>query len=60
MARALVCLGDKTSYGIVVLATYTIIFPDGSVEADITDEQGYTRWHFSETTDNINLHILMD
>lgn len=39
---------------------YTIIFPDGSVEADITDEQGYTRWHFSETTDNINLHILMD
>jgi len=39
---------------------HTLIFPDGRPEAGVTDEQGMTGWHYAESAENINLHILMD
>lgn len=37
---------------------YTLMFPDGRSETGVTDEQGVTGWHFSESTADINLHVL--
>jgi uncharacterized Zn-binding protein involved in type VI secretion len=39
---------------------YTLMFPDERSEAGVTDEYGVTGWHYAESAENINLHILMD
>lgn len=39
---------------------YTLMFPDGHTETGNTDNQGMTAWHYAESAENINLHILMD
>jgi hypothetical protein len=36
------------------------MFPDGRSEAGVTDTHGVTGWHYAESAENINLHILMD
>ena len=52
------CAGDDGE--LMAGCRYTLIFPDGRSEAGITDEHGVTKWHFAESAENINLHILMD
>ncbi|WP_455427907.1 hypothetical protein [Dryocola sp. LX212] len=39
---------------------YTLMLPDGRSEAGVTDEHGATGWHYAESADDINLHILTD
>ncbi|MCU6677057.1 PAAR domain-containing protein [Leclercia tamurae] len=39
---------------------YTLMFPDGRSEVSVTDEQGMTDWHYAESAENINMHILKD
>ncbi|WP_072033975.1 PAAR domain-containing protein [Rahnella aquatilis] len=52
------CTGDDGQ--VMAGSRYTLMFPDGRSEAGVTDEYGITGWHFSESAENINLHILMD
>ncbi|MES4615439.1 MAG: PAAR domain-containing protein [Ewingella sp.] len=52
------CCGDNGQ--LMACCRYTVIFPDGRSETGMTDEKGMTAWHFSESVENINLHILMD
>lgn len=39
---------------------YVLMFPDGHSETGNTDSQGMTEWHYAESAENINMHILMD
>lgn len=52
------CVSDEGQ--IMACYHYTLIFQDGRYETGMTDEQGMTGWHFSESAENIKLHILMD
>ncbi|MBC0855576.1 hypothetical protein [Pantoea stewartii] len=45
---------------LVVDCRYALVFPDGHTETGNTDNQGMTAWHYAESAENINLHILMD
>ncbi|OSN08322.1 hypothetical protein AU511_01715 [Lonsdalea iberica] len=45
---------------LMVDCRYVLMFPDGHTETGNTDSQGMTECHFSESAENINLHILMD
>lgn len=52
------CADDK---GILMVdCRYLLILPDGHTETGNTDSQGMTEWHYAESAENINLHILMD
>lgn len=52
------CAGDDGQ--LMADCRYTLMFPDGRSEAGVTDKNGLTGWHFAESAENINLHILMD
>ncbi|WP_249421787.1 PAAR domain-containing protein [Enterobacter sp. RHBSTW-00901] len=52
------CAGDDGQ--LMAGCRYTLMFPDGRSEAGVTDEYGVTGWHYAESAENINLHILMD
>lgn len=52
------CLEDNGR--LMTRCRYTLMFPDGRFEAGMTDENGVTGWHFSDSVENINMHILMD
>ncbi|AOV14977.1 hypothetical protein BJF97_14900 [Klebsiella sp. LTGPAF-6F] len=52
------CAGDDGQ--LMAGCRYTLMFPDGRSEAGVTDEHGVTGWHYAESAENINLHILMD
>ncbi len=52
------CTGDDSQ--LMAGCRYTLMFPDGRAEAGVTDEHGITGWHYAESAENINLHILMD
>lgn len=39
---------------------YVLIFPDGRSEEGLTDTQGFTEWHYADSSDNVSLHILTD
>lgn len=52
------CISDEEQ--LMACCRYTLIFPDGRSEAGVTDKHGVTEWHFSESAENIKLHILMD
>ncbi|EPM7553282.1 hypothetical protein ACV8VY_00005 [Citrobacter freundii] len=45
---------------LMVDCRYVLILPDGHTETRNTDSQGMTEWHYAESAENINLHILMD
>lgn len=45
---------------LMVDCRYVLMFPDGHTETGNTDNQGMTEWHYAESAENINLHILMD
>lgn len=52
------CAGDDGQ--LMAGCRYTLVFPDGRSEAGVIDEHGVTGWHYAESAENINLHILMD
>lgn len=52
------CAGDDGQ--LMVGCRYTLMFPEGHTETGCTDNQGMTEWHFAESAENINLHLLMD
>ncbi|KAJ96072.1 hypothetical protein DF41_13770 [Raoultella planticola] len=45
---------------LMVDCRYVLMFPDGHTETGKTDNQGMTEWHYADSVENINLHILMD
>jgi len=52
------CLSDDGQ--LLVNCRYNLIFPDNRSEVGVTDSQGMTEWHFAESAENINLHMIID
>lgn len=52
------CTGDEGQ--LMAGCRCTLMFPDGHTETGNTDSQGMTEWHFAESAESINLHILME
>ncbi|EAO2687128.1 PAAR domain-containing protein [Salmonella enterica] len=52
------CAGDDGE--LMADCRYTLMCRDGRSEAGVTDKHRVTGWHYAESAENINLHILMD